>query len=235
MRTRSFFATAVLLSAVALVATGIAWAGDDAADKPAPATSEAPATAPLTATPSPIHTMLKWVGSQVMEGDAACPSTEQGEKAWRAWFAKSDGPLAGLRAAMMKDGWNADRTIGFFKQMAAAQKGDCGGCDKTDGKCCGNCDKSKGAAAPAGDAGQAGDAASGCCKGKCKDGGCDKSKCKDGGCDKAKGAAAPAGDAGKTGDAAPKCPCTGKPQSDCSGCGKDSCPCGKDKAPANAK
>jgi hypothetical protein len=241
---------------LALVATGVAYAGDEAPAKPAAETKTAPVTTAekaTTATPSPIHSMMKWVSSHVMEGEGCgCPSTAEGEKAWRAWF-KSDSPkLATLRTALMADGWDADKTVGYFKQMAAAKAGgceNCENCDKSECGCKGGCDKAKGAAAATGDAGTTGDKAGGCC-GSCK-GGCDKAKgaaaatgdagttgdkaggccgsCK-GGCDKAKakGAAAATGDAGTTGDAPAKCPCTGKDIKDCEGgCGNDGCPCGK--------
>ena len=205
---------------LALVTAGVAYAGDEAPAKPAK-TDAAPMTAaekPATATPSPIHSMMKWVASHVMEGDGCgCPSTAEGEKAWRAWF-KADSPkLASLRKAMMADGWNADKTIGFFKEMAKQKAGSCD-CENGTCDCCGNCDKAKGAAAATGDAGKTGDAASkGCC-------GCDKAKGKGccGGCDKAKGAAAATGDAGKTGDAAAKGCCGGcdKSKGCCGGCDK---------------
>ncbi len=287
-----------LVLGLALVAGGIAFAGDDApASKPA-AEAKTAAKKPATATPSPMHSILKWVGSHVAD-DCGCPSTEKGEKQWRNWFTAKDAKLAGLRDALVADGWNADRTVGFFKEMAAAKGGDCSSCDKakdcsscdksksgaaaptgdagatgTSAKSsCGGCDKSKaggcdkskaggcdkskscsgsgcdkskasGAAAPTGDAGTSGtsaksdkpccgscDKSKGCCD-KSKAGGCDKSKsCSGSGCDKSKaqGAAAPTGDAGTTGAAAKDkpCPCTGKPQKDCSGCGKETCPCGK--------
>ena len=211
-----------LVLGLALVTAGIAYAGDDAptaqpaAKTPAAKTPAVKMTTTAakadTATPSPIHSMMKWVSSHVMEGDGCgCPSTAEGEKAWRVWFKAENPELATLRGQLMADGWTADKTIGFFKAMAAS-------------KSCDSCDKAKGASAATGDAGKTGDAAGGCCKDK---GGCkDKKDC--GGCDKkAEGAAAPAGDAGKTGDASDPCPCTGKPKKDCSGCGKDTCPCGK--------
>ena len=232
---------------LALVTAGVAYAGDDVPAKMPEAKTEAapatPAEKPATATKSPIHSMMKWVASHMVEEGCGCPSTPEGEKAWRAWFKAENPKLASLRTALMADGWNADRTVGFFKQMAAAKAGGCcdkgncdkGNCDKGEcGKgCCGGCDKAKGAAAATGDAGKTGDAASsGCC------GGCDKAKSKGdcgkgccGGCDKkAKGAAAATGDAGKTGDASDACPCTGKPMKDCGGCENKDCPCGKDKS-----
>ncbi|MDJ0520720.1 MAG: hypothetical protein QNJ90_01455 [Planctomycetota bacterium] len=225
---------------LALVAGGLAFAGEDApVAKPAAETKTAPTTVakkPETATESPIHSMMKWVAGHVSD-DCACPSTEKGEKQWRAWFASKDAKLAGLRDAMVADGWNADRTIGYFKKMMAAKSGsDCGSCDKAascdKAKSCGGCDKSKsgGAAAPTGDAGTSGATAksSKCCgscdKAKdCSGGGCDKSKsC--GGCDKSKsgGASAATGDAGTTGDASGK-------KSSCGGCDKaKSCDKSKD-------
>ena len=204
-----------LVLGLALVTAGIAWAGDEApAAKPAAEAKTAPTTVAKkadTATPSPIHSMMKWVGTHVMEGDdCACPSTAKGEAAWRTWF-KADSPkLAGLRAAMLKDGWTADKTIGFFKTMAAKKScGEgCNGCDKTKGAA------ADGAASDTGDAGKTGDAAGGCCKSK------------SGGCKKAKGAAADTGDAGKTGDAAGGC-CKGKSDGGCKG--KSDGGCCKDK------
>ena len=199
------------LVAVFALAIGLnaAIAGEEAPAKVKPAeTKEAPAKA--TKSESPIHTMMKWVAKQVTNGGECadcCPSTEKGEAAWRAWFAKKDAPLASLRDAMVADGWNADRTVGFFKKMAAAKKCgegcECEGCEKgaagpaadkakSGGEkgCCGGCDKAKakdGAAGPAADK-----AKSGCEKGCC------------GGCDKEKGAAGPAADE--------------KAKSDCPGC-----------------
>ena len=240
---------------LALVAGGLAFAGEEApAAKPAAETKTAPKTVakkPETATPSPMHSILKWVGSHVAD-DCGCPSTEKGEKQWRTWFAAKDAKLGGLRDALVADGWSADKTIGFFKKMAASKGGDCSSCDKA--KDCGSCDKAKsgGAAAPTGDAGTSGTSSkkAGCC-GSCK-GGCDKAKdcsscdkSKSGGCDKSKaekpaGATAPTGDAGQAGDAPTKkcgdgpCPCTGKPKSECTGgCGKAGCECGKKAAPSD--
>ena len=135
--------------------------------------------------------MMKWVGSQVAPDlDCACPSTEKGEMAWRAWYAAKDARLGGLRAAMVKDGWTADRTVAFFKAMAS--KKDCGSCDKD----CGGCDKAgsekaktktTGAAAPTGDAGTKGDSGKCPCTGKPIEdcGGCGKAKCPCGKKDKA--------------------------------------------------
>ncbi len=226
-----------------LVVGGLAIAGEDApATQPAAETKTAPTTAAKkmeTATPSPMHSILKWVGAHVAD-DCGCPSTAKGEKQWRTWFSAKDAKLAGLRDALVADGWNADRTIGFFKQMAAAKGGSCSSCDKS--KDCGSCDKAKtGAAAPTGDAGTSGATSkkAGCC-GSCN-GGCDKSdKPKDcSGCDKAKtGAAAPTGDAGTSGTTAKKAGCNGggcdksdKPK-DCSGCdkSKDCSGCDKSKS-----
>ncbi len=217
---RTFLTTLAFLAAFGLMTAGVAYAGEDCCCDKAKAKTGA------TATKTPIHSMMKWVSSQVApELECGCPTTEAGEKAWRTWYAAKGGALADLRAAMIKDGWNADRTIGFFKAMAAQ-------------KSCGSCDKSattSGAAAPTGDAGATGDAkgkdcsgccdknkdCSGCCGDKAKSkccGGCDKSK-------KASGAAAPTGDAGTTGDAKGK---------DCSGCcgdkAKSKCCGGCDKS-----
>ena len=103
----------------------------------APEVTEAPKAD--TKTPTPIHSMMKWVASKVCSGDGCgCPSKAENEKAWRAWFTDKDVALAGLRDAMVADGWNADTTIGFFKKMAAskAASSDCG----SSGDCCGKCD-----------------------------------------------------------------------------------------------
>jgi hypothetical protein len=253
----TLLASLAFIAVVGLALGGVAFAGDDVAPAKTATKTETPVAKAKseTSTPSPIHTMMKWVAKQVVAGqdcDCGCPSTPAGEKAWRVWFDAKDGPLADLRASFVSDGWNADRTVGFFKAMAAKKAAgcsDCEGCDKAKGaaapagdagktgdatksKCCGGCDKSKakGAAAPTGDAGKTGDAT----KSKCC-GGCDKSKNSDcSGCDKAKakGAAAPTGDAGTTGDS--KCPCTGKNKADCGGCDKSTCPCGKDSTPSKA-
>jgi hypothetical protein len=194
----------------ALAVAGLAWAGlaragDDVAGgapaAPAPAAAEAPKAAPetpATSTPSPIHSMMGWVAKQVAPGlDCPCPGTADGETAWRAWFdGGKDVPLASLRDAMVADGWTADRTVAFFKDMQAKMsKGDCSGpcadkakaggacakgegsCSKADGACAkgdGACAKSDGATAKADD---------GCCKGKAERtdgkpccGGCKKDK-----------------------------------------------------------
>jgi hypothetical protein len=190
---------AALLCCAVLV-TGIAFAGDEA---PAakPSVEATPADKPATATPSPIHSMMKWVASQVVPDlECGCPSTEAGAKGWTAWFnGGKDVPLATLRDAMVVDGWNAERTVGFFKQMAASKS--CSDCKDCDGKDCAGCDKGT-----AGDATGAADAKEGgkCCGKKCS--GCDKDKadatgaadakegggcCKKGkGCDKDKAATA---------------------------------------------
>ncbi len=166
--------TFALLLGAALAIGGVAWAGDEApTSKPSVESktkTEAKAEKPATKTPSPIHSMLKWVAGHMDGG--CCPTTEAGEKAWRGWFsAGKDAPLASLRDAMVKDGWNADKTIGFFKKMAAKQKSCCGDCGSgcSDCKDCKGCDKGeKGGAA---DATGAADASE---KGECS--GCDKSK-----------------------------------------------------------
>ncbi|MDF1702753.1 MAG: hypothetical protein P1V36_16515, partial [Planctomycetota bacterium] len=151
---RAFLASLTLLAVVGLMTTGLAYAGDEA---PAAKSAKMPVTpeTPVTATKSPIHSMMKWVAGHVApDAECGCPSTPAGEKAWRTWFAAKDGPLADLRTAMTKDGWNADRTIGFFKAMAAQKScSDCDGCDKA---------KTDGAAAPTGDAGTSGSAKSAC-------------------------------------------------------------------------
>lgn len=164
-RTR-LFAAAALLAAGAFAWSGVARAGDEvvkpapAAEAAAPSSAPAPKTAetPETKTPSPIHSVLGWIGKQVAPGlDCPCPGTEAGEKAWRAWFAGgADVPLASLRDTLVADGWNADRMIAHF-QAAKAKACAEGGCDKS--KC-----------------------ADGACAGKCADG-----KCADGACAKKDG------------------------------------------------
>ena len=206
---RTFLTTLALVAAIAFAGSSLAYACDDCPCEKGAANADAK----VTATKSPVHSMMKWVASQVApKAECGCPSSAEGEKAWRAWYAAEGGALADLRTAMKKDGWTADRTIGFFKAMAASKS--CGSCDKSKAA------KTTGVAAPTGDAGTTGDAKGSCC------GGCDKAKGKGccGGCNKAKasGAAAPTGDAGATGDAKSDC-CGGcdKAKGCCGGCNKN--------------
>jgi hypothetical protein len=196
IRLRSLLAGAAF-AAVSALAFSLPLAAEDAAPKapvasPAPDAPAAPAapTAPAasaetpkpaeapkpdTKTPSPIHSMMGWVAKQVAPNlECGCPATSDGETAWRAWFAGGkDVPLAGLRDAMVADGWTADKTVGFFREMvakksasgdcaskcdkagAACAKGDGEGCcqgkgERADGKpCCGSCKKKDAAAKPA--------------------------------------------------------------------------------------
>lgn len=257
-RSGALIAAVALLLGAAFAFHGIARAGDDVpAAKPATSTEAQPATSekPATATPSPMHSVMKWIGSQVMPGaKSPCPSTEAGEKAWRNWYAAQEGPLTGLRDALVADGWTADRFVGFFQKLASqkscsdcpegcskaakggasAPTGDAGatgssscdgsGCNKAKKSCCGGC-KEKAEGASA-PTGDAGATGSSSCDGS----GCDKAKKSCGGCKKkAEGAAAPTGDAGTTGAGScdGKCPCTGKNKAECEGCDKPGCPCGK--------
>src|SRR5262245_21403673 len=163
-------ALAALAVAGGLTCTGIARAGEPVPSARAPAAKAAPAPttpaeAPKTKTNAPIWSMMSWVGKQVAPDlECACPSTEAGEKAWRAWYAGGkDVPLAALRDRMVEDGWTADAFVTFFKEMAAKKAAgagcDCGdkktgGCDcKGEGAeghpCCPGCKgKKDGAATP---------------------------------------------------------------------------------------
>jgi hypothetical protein len=190
--------------AVAVAAAPTLFAGDDPA-KPEAAAATQPATeatpaAPKseTATPSPVHSILQWVGSQVTgSSECMCPGSPEGEVVWRKWYAGgADIPLAGLRDHMVKAGWNADRTIAFFQEMAkkhAAGGGCCegkGGDDCSKGakegcKCKGTAAAGSAAAdpaaapAPAAASGSASDAApakASSCEGGCKNCPCKKSK-----------------------------------------------------------
>jgi hypothetical protein len=159
-----WFAVAAALAVGVLAWNGVARAGDEVpsapvASKAGPATAEA-----ATKTPSPVHSMLAWVGKQVAPDLACgCPAKAEGEKAYRAWFAAgADAPLSGLRDRLVADGWTADRFVAHFKDMAAKQalKGPCDGgpcgdkkasgcCEgkseaRADGKpCCGGCKTKK--------------------------------------------------------------------------------------------
>ncbi len=196
--TRRFMIALAVLAACAIGFNSLAVAEDEAptaapkVEKKMPAAGEKTdkAEAPKTKTPTPMHTMMYWLVSEVME-TPSCPTTEAGGKAWRAWYANKEAKHAGLRDMLVEHGWTADSTIAFFKKM----KSECNGCDKACNCGAGDCDScKKGAAGAAGDASEAGDAKSKC--GSCDDcQGCDKAKAKD------KGAAGAAGDASETGDA----------------------------------
>ena len=150
--TRSRWLSLSTLAAAALLAwAGSARAGDEApAAKPAtpaPAAAEAPkpaTDAAATKTPSPVVSVLMWVGKQVAPSlECACPGTPEGETAWRAWFTGGkDVPLAGLRDALVADGWTADRTVAFFREMRAkmAASGTASDEGKCAGKCAGKCE-----------------------------------------------------------------------------------------------
>jgi hypothetical protein len=110
-------------------------------------------------TPTPLHTMLMWVGKQVSPDSCACPTDAKNDAAWRAWFAGgNDVALVGLRDALVQGGWDADRTVAFFQSLRPTKcGGDRAGCDGTDcancpGNCAGNCRgaarEATGAAAP---------------------------------------------------------------------------------------
>lgn len=184
---RRAFPVLALVGALAF-AIPLAVAGDDAP-------ASAPAKTEATKTPSPIHSMLAWVGGQVTGSpERMCPSSEKGGAAWRAWYAGGkDVPLAGLRDAMVADGWTADRLIAFFGEMAKAH-GDEKGCDgcpsaaKTDAAAktgaaaksgdCGSCPKAgecgeSGACGKAGETGETGETgAAAKASGAAKAGGC---------------------------------------------------------------
>ena len=107
-----------------------------------------------TKTETPVLSMLKWIGSQVHA--AAGEDCKCCNQAMTKWFdGGADVPLAGMRDQLVADGWTAETTIAFFKQMGAkrAAKGDCSdcaGCDKA--KDCAGCDKAKDGAGCDGDA-----------------------------------------------------------------------------------
>jgi len=220
MRTSKIFLVLGIVALGAVALTGsLALAGEETPAAKAPEAkspeSKTEAAAPATKTPSPIHSLLKWVSGSVMPGvECGCPSTEEGAAGWRAWFAGGkDIPLAGLRDALVADGWTADKFVGFFQEMS--KKGCCG---ESCGDCADKCDKAKGA-----DASGAADAApseGSCCKKKC--GGCDKSKA-----EKVDGSGAA--------DAAPsEGSCCGKCKDASKGECTDGCPCAKKKAKEEA-
>lgn len=180
MKRLSYLLAVAAVAAVAFFSRPVL-AGDPAPSAPAaePAKAapveapktEAPKTEaakPETKTPSPIHSMMAWLGKQVAPNlECGCPSTAEGEKAWRTWFAGGkDVPAAGVRDALIADGWTADRFVSFFQAMAKANAGSCEGGKCADGKCAdGKCADGK------------------CAGGKCADGKCaDGSKCADGKC-----------------------------------------------------
>ena len=177
MRKLSLVAAAVAVGA--FVFGNVARAGDEVPAAPAaPAKADAPkveakpeattAAKPETKTPSPILSVMFWLGHQVApQMDCACPAkSPEAEKAWRDWFAGgANVPAAAIRDQLVADGWTADRFVGFFKEMAA-KKGDCGSC-KDGGKCA----DAKGGAADSKDGGACHGKGSGCggeCDGKCK-------------------------------------------------------------------
>ncbi len=176
---KRFLSLAAIVAVSTFSFVGLARAGDDApkapadAAKPAAETPKTDADAPKA--PTPMHVVMGWIASQVAPGlENACPSTAEGEKAWRAWFAGgADVKLAGLRDALVAQGWTADRTVSFFKEMAAkASEGGCKDCkDCKEGKCgegkC-PCDGAKGAC-PEGKCPKADGAKPECPGGKCPD------------------------------------------------------------------
>ena len=175
-RTR-YFAVLAILAAGVFSLSRIARAGEEAPKAPAsetakpaaeapkatePAKTDAAKTveAPATKTPTPMHSLMGWIGKQVAPNlDCPCPGTAEGEKAWRTWFAGGkDVPLASLRDRMVADGWTADSFVTFFKAKGDCSKGDCAkgdckDCAKKDGCCEGKGERADG---------------KGCC-GKCKD------------------------------------------------------------------
>jgi len=131
---RKFALAAVLAAAGLFSISSFARAGDDAPAPAAPAApaAEAPKAEPSkaeqpkseTKTPSPIMSVMFWLGHQVAPNmECACPAkSAEGEKAWRDWFAGGkDVPAAAIRDALVADGWNADRFVQFFKDMVAKQ------------------------------------------------------------------------------------------------------------------
>ena len=182
MKRASYLLAAAAVAAVAFFSRPVL-AGDPAPSAPAaePAKAapvEAPKTEapkaetakPDTKTPSPIHSMMAWLGKQVAPNlECGCPSTAEGEKAWRAWFAGGkDVPAAAVRDQLIADGWTVDRFVGFFQAMAKANAGACEGGKCADGKCAdGKCEGGK---------------CSGDCAGKCEGGKCAEGKCNGGAC-----------------------------------------------------
>ena len=198
-----------LIAACGLAFNAGAFAGEEAPAKPAvktePAKTEAGKSEETvkTATETPACSMMKWMFGEVAKTPGAKP--ECMKSTMTAWFAGGkDVPLAGMRDALVKDGWTAESTVAFFKAEMAkrAAAGDCSGCDKSKCSDKADCDKSEccgedkcegdcpckgeaakpkpadGAPAAAGDAAPAGDAGPSSECGKCC-GGCDKSKKKE--------------------------------------------------------
>jgi hypothetical protein len=182
MKRLSYVLAAAAVAAVAFFSRPVL-AGDPAPSAPAATPAKAaPAEAPKveapkteapkteaakseTKTPSPIHSMMGWLGKQVAPNlECGCPSTAEGEKAWRAWFAGGkDVPAAAIRDALVADGWTADRVVSFFQAMAKANAGSCEGGKCADGKCAeGKCAEGKC------NGGACGEKKDGCC-GDCKD------------------------------------------------------------------
>lgn len=182
---RSLLSIAAVVTAGVLALASTARAGDPApaggaakpaaeagkADAPKTDAPKADAAQPATKTPSPVHSMIAWLGKQVAPGlEHPCPSKPEGEKAWRAWFAGGkDVPAAALRDAIVADGWTADRFVAFFQEMAKAScHGGCEDGDCDDGEChgkgegCKECPSKSGATA---DAKGAADKKDGCCEG----------------------------------------------------------------------
>lgn len=178
---KRFLALTAIAAVSAFSFAGLARAGDDAApkapaaDAPKPATEATPPAADAPKAPTPMHVVLGWVASQVAPGlEKPCASTPEGEKAWRAWFAGGqDVKLAGLRDALVASGWTADRTVSFFKEMAAKSGGckDCKDCDgaKCDEGKCPPCDGEKKADCPEGKGPCGGEKKGECPGGKCPD------------------------------------------------------------------
>src|SRR5688500_12795568 len=149
---RNFLAAAALIAVGALAFHGVARAGDDAPKAPAlDAKPAVTSTTPKTddckndcKSQSPICVMMGWVAKKVAPNlECACPGTPEGEKAWRGWFAGGkDVRLAELRDTLVAQGWTADRTIAYFKEMAAKMKagecceGDDKECTQKDKECC---------------------------------------------------------------------------------------------------
>jgi hypothetical protein len=186
IRTR-YFAVLAILAAGVFSLSRIARAGEEAPTAPAtetakpaaeapkasePAKTDATKTveAPATKTPTPMHSLMGWIGKQVAPNlDCPCPGTADGEKAWRTWFAGGkDVPLASLRDRMVADGWTADSFVTFFKAKADCKgdcaKGDCAKGDCAKGDCKGDCAKKDGCCQGKGERADG----KGCC-GKCKD------------------------------------------------------------------
>ncbi len=180
---KRFLSLAAIVAVGACSFAGLARAGDDAPKAPAAEATKPAAEAPKTdadapKTPTPMHAIMGWIASQVAPGlENPCPSTAEGEKAWRSWFGGGqDVKLAGLRDALVAQGWTADRTVTFFQEMAKASAPACKDCKECkgekgcDGGMCGEgkcpCDGEKGE----------------CPEGKCPKAGAEKGECPGGKC-----------------------------------------------------